>query len=84
MAKAPKPVRLGVLHPASALGAVAKPPPKLKVAGGGLTGSSLFASSFVSSFFGFVDAKKPSKPLFSPWKRQMVKLLQEMGHWYRK
>ena len=64
LATAPKPVKAGGF--ASALGAVAKPPPKLKVAGGGLAGSSLFASSFVSSFFGFVDAKKPSKPLFSP------------------
>jgi len=67
LAAAPKPVKAGgFVSNASALGAVAKPPPKLKVAGGGLAGSSLFASSFVSSFFGFVDAKKPSKPLFSP------------------
>lgn len=41
------------------MGAFAKPPPKLKVVG--FAGSSFFTSSF----FFFVDAKKPSKPLFS-------------------
>lgn len=59
-AAAPKPVKAGGFAVASfALGAFAKPPPKLKVVG--FAGSSFFTSSF----FSFVDAKKPSKPLFS-------------------
>ena len=53
LAAAPKPVKAGgFVSNASALGAVAKPPPKLKVAGGGLAGSS-FCIVFRFVFFRF-------------------------------
>jgi hypothetical protein len=68
-AAAPNPAKAGgfaAVEASSAfLGAVANPPPKLNVAG--FAGSSFFDSSFFSfSFAGFVEAKKLSKPLFSP------------------